>query len=560
MKTNENNITLRIAIAQQNPIVGNIAGNLDLVLQARDLAKKNNADLIIFSELFLSGYPPEDLVLRPAFIQEINEALESLKLTTADGGPGILIGLPTISNGNIYNSAALIDNNEIVAIQNKVHLPNYDVFDEARVFSPGEMPGPINFRGQKIGVAICEDIWFEDVVECLTETGAEMLIVLNGSPYSRHKHDIRQNVAMKRVVESKLPLIYVNQIGGQDELVFEGGSFIINSNYSVPIKLPNFIPSIKITNWSKKTKKWVCLTSEENAEGEELENIYSACVLGLKDYVLKNNFSQVIIGLSGGIDSALVACIAADALGPSNVHCIMLPSIYTSDQSIIDAELCAKNLNIKVDSISITEIVDVMERQLNPFFSNLPKDLTEENIQSRTRGLLLMALSNKYNKLLLTTGNKSEMAVGYATLYGDMSGAFNPIKDIYKTEVFELAKTRNASKPVFALGPSGIVIPENIITKAPSAELRENQTDQDSLPDYKILDDILYKLIEEELSVKDIIGSGYDPKLVSRIQNLLYISEYKRRQAPPGVKISYKNFGKDRRYPITNNYRDRSVK
>lgn len=549
---------INIALVQENPIVGNIEHNYNLILEARNDANSENADLMVFSELFLSGYPPEDLVLRHSFLDEIDTYLNLLVEETKKPGPAILVGLPVRDKNQIFNSVALIDNGKIISIQHKYHLPNYDVFDEERIFNKGDLPGPINFRGLKIGVAICEDIWHEDVVECLAETGAEILIVLNGSPYNREKQDLRTNVAIQRVVESGLGLIYVNQIGGQDELVFDGGSFVINPDYSMPVKLPNFISNIQSTLWTKDDDKWLCKTVVQQTDTEELEDIYSACVIGLRDYVQKNKFKEVLIGLSGGIDSAIVSCIAVDALGSENVQCVMLPSKYTSKESLADAIECAQNLGINPDEISIEKMVDAAEDQLNPFFEGTNKDITEENIQSRIRAVLLMALSNKFNKLLLTTGNKSEMAVGYATLYGDMSGAFNPIKDVYKTEVYKIAEMRNNNKPEFCLGPNHEVIPKNIITKAPTAELRDNQTDQDSLPEYDVLDDILYKLIEEEISVKDIIKSGHDKQWVTKIQNLLYISEYKRRQAPPGVKISSKNFGKDRRYPITNNFRDKS--
>ena len=554
IKDNQINITL----VQENPIVGNVEYNYNLILKARNDTNSENADLIVFSELFMSGYPPEDLVLRYSFLDEIDKYLKLLVEETKKPGPAILVGLPVRDKNQIFNSVVLIDNGEIISIQHKCHLPNYDVFDEERIFDKGNLPGPINFRGLKIGVAICEDIWHEDVVECLAETGAELLIVLNGSPYNREKQDLRTNVAMQRVVESGLGLIYVNQIGGQDELVFDGGSFVINPDYSMPVKLPNFVSNIQSTLWTKDNDKWLCKTVVQQTDTEELVDIYSACVIGLRDYVQKNKFKEVLIGLSGGIDSAIVSCIAVDALGSENVQCVMLPSKYTSKESLADAIECAENLGINPDEISIEKMVDAAEDQLNPFFEGTNKDITEENIQSRIRAVLLMALSNKFNKLLLTTGNKSEMAVGYATLYGDMSGAFNPIKDIYKTEVYKIAEMRNNTKPEFCLGPNHEVIPKNIITKAPTAELRDNQKDQDSLPEYDVLDDILYKLIEEEISVKDIIKSGHDKQWVTKIQNLLYISEYKRRQAPPGVKISSKNFGKDRRYPITNNFRDKS--
>lgn len=549
---------INIALVQENPIVGNVEHNYNLILKARNDTNSENTDLIVFSELFMSGYPPEDLVLRYSFLDEIDTYLKLLVEETKKPGPAILVGLPVRDKDQIFNSVVLIDNGKIISIQHKCHLPNYDVFDEERIFNKGNLPGPINFRGLKIGVAICEDIWHEDVVECLAETGAELLIVLNGSPYNREKQDLRINVAMQRVVESGLGLIYVNQIGGQDELVFDGGSFVINPDYSMPVKLPNFVSNIQNTLWAKDNDKWLCKTIVQQTDTEELEDIYSACVIGLRDYVQKNKFKEVLIGLSGGIDSAIVSCIAVDALGSENVQCVMLPSKYTSKESLADAIECAQNLGVNPDEISIEKMVDAAEDQLNPFFEGINKDITEENIQSRIRAVLLMALSNKFNKLLLTTGNKSEMAVGYATLYGDMSGAFNPIKDVYKTEVYKIAEMRNNTKPEFCLGPNHEVIPKNIITKAPTAELRDNQTDQDSLPEYDVLDDILYKLIEEEISVKDIIKSGHDKQWVTKIQNLLYISEYKRRQAPPGVKISSKNFGKDRRYPITNNFRDKS--
>lgn len=549
---------INIALVQENPIVGNVEHNYNLILKARNDTNSENTDLIVFSELFMSGYPPEDLVLRYSFLDEIDTYLKLLVEETKKPGPAILVGLPVRDKDQIFNSVVLIDNGKIISIQHKCHLPNYDVFDEERIFNKGNLPGPINFRGLKIGVAICEDIWHEDVVECLAETGAELLIVLNGSPYNREKQDLRINVAMQRVVESGLGLIYVNQIGGQDELVFDGGSFVINPDYSMPVKLPNFVSNIQNTLWTKDNDKWLCKTIVQQTDTEELEDIYSACVIGLRDYVQKNKFKEVLIGLSGGIDSAIVSCIAVDALGSENVQCVMLPSKYTSKESLADAIECAQNLGVNPDEISIEKMVDAAEDQLNPFFEGTNKDITEENIQSRIRAVLLMALSNKFNKLLLTTGNKSEMAVGYATLYGDMSGAFNPIKDVYKTEVYKIAEMRNNTKPEFCLGPNHEVIPKNIITKAPTAELRDNQTDQDSLPEYDVLDDILYKLIEEEISVKDIIKSGHDKQWVTKIQNLLYISEYKRRQAPPGVKISSKNFGKDRRYPITNNFRDKS--
>jgi NAD+ synthase len=548
--------SLKITLAQLNPAVGDVDGNLSIVRNAREIAKKNNSDLVVFPELFLSGYPPEDLVLKPAFIKKIDSALKALVKETNDMGPAILLGLPTQGKHKPFNSIALIDCGKIVAIQHKVHLPNYGVFDEKRVFEKGSMPGPVNFRGVRIGFAICEDIWFDDVTECLAETGSEIIIVPNGSPYNKAKNHVRLNHVMARVVETGQPLVYLNQVGGQDELVFDGASFVVNSDYSIPVQLPSFSEMIIHTNWFKKENKWVCNDDIITAEEDNLTLMYQASVLGLKDYVLKNGFKDVLIGLSGGIDSALVAAIAVDALGNENVRCIMLPSKYTSDESREDAIECGGKLKIKLDEVGISEITSKFESSLETLFLGQKKDITEENIQSRSRGVILMAISNKFNSLLITTGNKSEMAVGYATLYGDMSGAFNPLKDIYKTEVYSLAVMRNKKVPNNCLGSSGVIIPERIISKAPTAELRENQSDQDSLPPYDILDRLLIGLIEDDLSVEELVKGGFEYDLVCRIQNLLYISEYKRRQAPPGVKISLKNFGRDRRYPITNNYRD----
>lgn len=547
---------LKITLAQMNPTVGDVDGNLNIIRNARKIAKKNNSDLIVFSELFLSGYPPEDLVSKPAFVKKVNNAFKTLVKETNDKGPAVLLGLPTQGKNKPFNSIALIDQGKIIAIQHKVHLPNYGVFDEERVFDKGQMPGPINFRGVRIGFAICEDIWFEDVTECLAETGAEIIIVPNGSPYNKAKNYIRLNHVMERVVETGLPLVYLNQVGGQDELVFDGASFIVNSDYSIPVQFPSFSENIIHTNWFKKENKWVCENGILTSENDDSSLMYQACVLGLKDYVKKNRFKDVLLGLSGGIDSALVAAIAVDALGPENVRCIMLPSKYTSTESREDAIECGIKLKIKLDEVDISEITSKFESSLETLFLGLKNDITEENIQARSRGVILMAISNKFNSLLITTGNKSEMAVGYATLYGDMSGGFNPLKDIYKTEVYNLAIMRNKKVPDNCLGSSGIIIPERIISKAPTAELKENQTDQDSLPPYDVLDRLLIGFIEDELSIEELVKSGFEYNLVSRIQNLLYISEYKRRQSAPGVKISQRNFGRDRRYPITNSYRD----
>jgi NAD+ synthase len=548
---------ITIALAQLNPVMGDIAGNAEKARSARAVAAAVGADLVVFSELYLSGYPPEDLVLKSAFLQEVREVVEKLAADTGDGGPALLIGLPWMEDNKPHNTVVLLDGGHITAIRHKVHLPNYGVFDELRVFTPGQMPGPINFRGLRLGVPICEDIWFEDVTECLVETGAEILVVPNGSPFDKDKHDTRITHAVARVVETGLPLIYVNQVGGQDELVFDGASFVLGSDRTVPVQLPAFVEQIAVTKWSRSDDGWSCAPLPIDAEVNGAQANYCACVLGLRDYVIKNSFPGVLIGLSGGIDSALTLAMSVDALGADQVRCVMLPSQYTSRDSLEDAAECATALGVRLDEIAISGIVSSYTSALDDLFGDIEPDATEENIQARSRGVILMAMSNKFGQLLVTTGNKSEMSVGYATLYGDMAGGFNPLKDLYKTEVYELSKLRNQLLPKGCLGPSGHIIPERIITKAPTAELREDQTDQDSLPPYDQLDDILHGLVEEEASLSDIIARGHKLEIVARIEHLLYIAEYKRRQAAPGVKISLRNFGRDRRYPITNRFRDK---
>ncbi len=451
---------------------------------------------------------------------------------------------------------ALLDGGAIAALRFKVDLPNYGVFDEKRVFAPGPMPGPVSFRGVRLGLPICEDIWGEEIVECLAETGAELLVVPNGSPYWRQKGDVRLNIAVARVTEQGLPTVYVNQVGAQDELVFDGVSFGLHADCSLAFQLAAFQETVVTTHWQRRGATWRCEDGPMVAAVEAERADYAACVLGLRDYVNKNGFPGVVLGLSGGVNSALCAAMAVDALGSERVRCIMMPYKFTAQELLDDAAACAKALGVSYQILPIAPAVDGLEGALAPAFTGLPRDVTEENLQARARGTILMAISNKFNVMVVTTGNKSEMSVGYATLYGDMNGGFNPIKDLYKTEVFRLSRLRNSWKPEGALGPDGTVIPENIITRPPTAELRENQKDEDSLPPYAVLDPILERLVEREEPISAIVAAGFDQATVVRIERMLNIAEYKRRQAAPGVKVTLKNFGRDRRYPITNRFRD----
>ncbi len=547
--------SLRIAIGQLNPIVGDVAGNRKLARESWAEARDADADLLVLTELYISGYPPEDLVLKPSFQQTCREAVEALAAETADG-PAIIVGSPWRDGEKLHNSVLLLDGGEIRAVRHKVELPNYGVFDERRVFQPGPLPGPVDFRGLRIGIPICEDIWIEDVAECLLETGAELLVSPNGSPYWQGKAEERVQVVVSRIVETGLPIIYANQFGGQDELVFDGGSFAIHADRTLAFQMPQFEAALVVTEWQKQEGTWRC-QSGPTADLPEIERAnWLACVIGLRDYVDKNGFPGVVLGLSGGIDSAICAAISVDALGAERVHCIMLPYRYTSNLSLKDAADCADALGVRYDIVPIAEAVEGFEALTKPLFGDRPADVTEENIQSRVRGTTLMAVSNKFGAMVVTTGNKSEVSVGYATLYGDMNGGFNPVKDLYKTEVYRLSAWRNANHMAMFKGPPGVVIPQSIIDKAPTAELREGQTDQDSLPPYDDLDAILYALVEDERSVAEIVAIGYDDAVVRRVEHLLYIAEYKRRQAAPGVKITRRNFGRDRRYPITNRYRD----
>lgn len=549
---------LAIALAQIAPVVGDINGNVQRVRAARAEAAALRADLVVFCELVVAGYPPEDLVQKPAFQRACREAVEDLAADTADHGPAMIIGAPWSEEGALYNAAFLLSGGVIAGKCYKMRLPNYGVFDEPRRFTPGPAyPEPISLRGLNLGLMICEDMWLPGAGEALAAAGADILIVPHGSPFRKSALEERVNAARKRVQATGLPLIFVNQLAGQDEVLFEGASFVMDANGELRCQAPQFLERIALTQWRRDGDKWRCESGPTAEWTAKEEMVYRAVTMAVRDYVEKNRFKGVVIGLSGGVDSALTAAIAVDALGAERVHCVMMPSRYTSAESFEDAEICAKKLGVSYRVIEIEPGVAAFDQMLAPVFHNLEQDTTEENIQSRLRGVILMALSNKFGDMVLTTGNKSEMSVGYATLYGDMNGGYNPLKDVYKTEIFDLCRWRNAHHAIDLKGPAGVVIPERIITKPPSAELRENQLDQDSLPPYEILDAILECLVEKEMSVGDIVTKGFEEAVVRRIEHLLYVAEYKRRQAPPGPKVTAVNFGRDRRYPITHGWRDR---
>ena len=546
--------TLIIALAQIMQKMGDLEANAASMLAWR--ARAGAADLVVFPELQLIGYPPEDLVLKPALAERSEAALARLAGATADGGPAMLVGAVIRREGLLYNAVALLDGGKVADIRCKHELPNYGTFDEKRVFAAGPLPEPIEFRGVKIGVPICEDIWFPIVTAQLKKLGAELLIVPNGSPYEIDKDDVRSTrVARARVAETGLPLVYLNRVGGQDELVFDGASFVLAGDGALAHQLPDWEEALVTTCWSRGDVGWACDPGPIATLEPHPSDVYHAMVMALRDYVDGNRFPGVVLGLSGGIDSAICAAIAADALGPERVWCVMLPSRFTSQESLDDAAECARMIGCKLDTIPISPAVEAFDTMLSGSFADRQVDITEENIQSRIRGVTLMALSNKFGHMLLTTGNKSEMSVGYATIYGDMAGGYNPLKDAYKTTVFAISRWRNAHRPRFGLGPDGPVMPERIVTKPPSAELRPDQKDSDSLPPYDVLDGILHALVEGEESVDQVVARGFDRDTVARIERLLYIAEYKRRQAPPGVKLGTRNFGRDRRYPITNAFR-----
>ena len=548
--------SLAIALAQINPTVGDLPGNAARIRQARDDAGRLGTDLVVFPELVVVGYPPEDLVLRPALVAAAAEVLGELERESLAGGPALVVTLPWAADGRLRNAVALVHEGR-TELRFKHELPNYGVFDEKRVFTAGPLPSPVTFHGFRIGIPICEDIWRPECVVHLAREGAELLLVPNGSPFEVEKPEQRLDLARARVAESGIALAYVNQVGGQDELVFDGGSFVLNADGTLAAALPLWQESLVLTRWERRPEGVRCVGEAAWSGPSRLSTVYHAMVLGLRDYVRKNGFGGIVLGMSGGIDSALTAAVSVDALGPERVRGVRLPSGFTTAPSQDDAEESCQRLGMRMDTLPILDVVRALEGTLAPLVEGLPRDTTEENLQARARGVLLMALSNKFGELLVTTGNKSEMSVGYATLYGDMCGGYSVLKDVYKTEVYALAHWRNAHVPEGGLGPPGRVIPASSITKAPTAELRPNQTDQDSLPPYDVLDAILAGLVEGERSVQELVERGFERATVTRVQRLLYLAEYKRRQAPPGVKITRRSFGRDRRYPITNLFRER---
>ena len=542
-----------IALAQLNPHMGNIAANVDRLVEARAQAAKSGAQIIVAPEMYLSGYQCDDLVLRSDFMAEVAAGLDKLAALTADGGPAIIVGAPWAQDDRIYNSVFVLDDGAIKARRDKVGLPTYSVFDDGRNFTPGPMPGPVLVRGWRLGLPICEDIWTADVVECLAESGAEMIVSINGSPFEIGKRDRRIANAVARVTECGLPLVYVALVGGQDEVVYDGASFALNADGSLAAHLPSFSEAVTIIQMQDDFGA-LSLTGAMTPPDEGMGEVWRALTLGLRDYVHKNGFPGVVLGLSGGVDSAIVAALAVDALGAEAVHAVMMPSAYTSQESLDDAADLAQRLGIRLDEISIAPAMQAMETMLADQFAGTPPGVAEENIQSRLRGMILMGISNKVGPMVLATGNKSEYAAGYSTLYGDMCGGFAPIKDVWKVQVFDLCRWRNSHMPRGGAGPQGEVIPPAIIDKPPSAELRLDQKDTDSLPPYDRLDAIMQALCEEMVDVETIVARGYDREEVARASQLLFRAEYKRFQAAPGPKITALAFGRERRLPLTSGF------
>ncbi|MEE4454737.1 NAD+ synthase [Novosphingobium resinovorum] len=546
--------TLKITLAQLNQSVGDVSGNAAGMLKAREAAK--GSDLVVFPELHLIGYPPEDLILKPALIERAAAELQFLAEATGRDGPAMLVGSAFVLDGALHNGVALLDQGKVAAVRLKHELPNYGTFDEMRLFQPGPLPEPVILRGTMIGVPVGEDIWRYEVCRHLADFGAEILLSINGSPYEINKEALRiEGVAKRRAVDTGLPLAYLNRVGGQDELVFDGGSFAVNGDGTLAVQLREWEEQVVETRWTKTAKGWRCDRGTVEAPAEHPEDVYSAMVLSLRDYVARGGFPGVVLGLSGGVDSALCAAVAVDALGAERVWAVMLPSRFTSAQSLGDAAACARALGIRYTEMPIGAAVDGLDAMLGEVFEGTQRDLTEENLQSRVRATALMALSNKFGPMLLATANKSEMSVGYATVYGAMAGGYNPLRDAYKSTVYALARWRNGNAPRIGLGPSAAVIPEGVLTREPSAELYEGQRDSDSLPPYDVLDPILIGLVEHDKSVDQLANEGFDRGVVRHVELLLHRAEFKRRQAPAGVKLTARNFGRDRRYPVTHAFR-----
>ena len=546
--------SVSVALAQLNPHLGDVSANCQKLLQMRERAAAKGADIILTPEMFLAGYPADDLVLRADFMDRIEAAISRLAKATADGGPTIIVGTPCRDNGVLYNSAFILDGGKIVARRDKVNLPNYGVFDDKRHFTPGQLQGPVLLRGMRLGIAVCEDIWFPDLCEMLGETGAEIILSLNASPFENAKTDMRMMHAVSRMTETGLPFVYVNMVGGQDELVFDGSSFALNLGGKIASQMPSFSEGLSLLE--VRLQSGTChLTGQISRPAAAEEDVWRALTLGVRDYVEKNGFPGVILGLSGGVDSAIVAVLAVDALGPERVRVVMMPSDYTADISLADAEELANNLGLTLETIALRAGMDAFDSMLEASLKGTEMDVTEENIQSRLRGMILMALSNKFGNMVLATGNKSEYAAGYSTLYGDMCGGFAPIKDVWKTEIFKLCEWRNTALPRGVLGPDGEVIPRRIITRPPSAELRPDQQDTDSLPPYDILDAILIALTEEMADTDTIVSRGYERETVERVSAMLFRTEYKRFQAAPGPKVTPRAFGRDRRLPLTSGFK-----
>ena len=546
--------SMSVALAQLNPHLGDVSANCQKLLQMRERAAAKGADIILTPEMFLAGYPADDLVLRADFMDRIEAAISRLAKATADGGPAIIVGAPCRDKDVLYNSAFILDGGKIVARRDKVNLPNYGVFDDKRHFTPGQLQGPVLLRGMRLGIAVCEDIWFPDLCEMLGETGAEIILSLNASPFENAKTDMRMMHAVSRMTETGLPFVYVNMVGGQDELVFDGSSFALNLGGKIASQMPSFSEGLSLLE--VRSQSGTChLTGQISRPAAAEEDVWRALTLGVRDYVEKNGFPGVILGLSGGVDSAIVAVLAVDALGPERVRVVMMPSDYTADISLADAEELADNLGLTLETIALRAGMDAFDSMLEASLEGTEMDVTEENIQSRLRGMILMALSNKFGNMVLATGNKSEYAAGYSTLYGDMCGGFAPIKDVWKTEIFKLCEWRNTALPRGVLGPDGEVIPRRIITRPPSAELRPDQQDTDSLPPYDILDAILIALTEEMADTDTIVSRGYERETVERVSAMIFRTEYKRFQAAPGPKVTPRAFGRDRRLPLTSGFK-----